>query len=260
VQNLLVGLVFLGLSPLAPHAFTALPDNPIAVANCTAKVKVDAARVRSGPSLDSRILGVRIQDEPLYVTKVEGKWAQVILPDGDSAYMATYLLAFPANEILEQWKRETPSPSVGKKARVKWAKVNFRKYPSVAASRLGHFLAGDEVSVLAALGNGWSLVQSRNADDGSDCFGFIADRALTAPAAPDAWDWAMPLARVRLDPGETVEVEPAAESPAEYCRRTAWTPELFELELTAKSRTSGQPESVPVDPAGPAPAGLVASR
>src|SRR5690606_37647212 len=124
MQKLLIFLVFSGLVPPASQGFTAIPDNPIAVANCIAKVKVDAARVRAAPSLDSPILGVRSQDEALYVAKVEGKWAQVVLPEGDSVYMAAYLLAFPANEILEQWKRETPSPSVGKKARVKLAQVN----------------------------------------------------------------------------------------------------------------------------------------
>jgi hypothetical protein len=252
VRKLLVCLGILGLSPVATHAFATMPDNPIAFGNCTAKVKVDAARLRSGPSLDSKVLGVRVQDEPLYVTKVYGKWVQVVLADGDTAYMAAYLLSFPANEILEQWKRDNPSPSVGKKAKVKWAKVDFHKYPSAASPRLGHFNLNDEVAVLNDLGNGWSLVESRKADGKGTCFGFIANRAMAAPDAPDPGGWAAPLAMVRLNPGETMEMAPVEESPSEYCRRTAWTPELFVMELEAKSRLR------PQDPFNAAPEQRVA--
>ena len=122
----LLGSVSL-LPALPAYGYAALPDNPIAFENCTAKVKVEAARLRSGPSLAAKILGVRLQDSPLYVVKVHGKWVQVILANGDSAYIAAYLLAFPAKEILEQWKRDRPSPSVGKKPKVKWATMNFRR-------------------------------------------------------------------------------------------------------------------------------------
>lgn len=244
------------MTPLTGHGYATMPDNPIAFSNCTAKVKVDAARLRSGPSLDSKILGVRLQDDPLRVTKVFGKWVQVALAEGDTAYMAAYLLAFPANEILEQWKRESPPATVGKKARVKWA-VNFRKYPSAQAPRLGHFSARDEVAVLTDLGNGWSLVESRKADGSGNCFGFLANRALAAPDVPDPPAWSAALAKVRLNPGERMEKdkvkEKAAESPAEYCRRTAWSPELFVLELKAKSRAH------PLDPLA-APEHLIAIR
>ncbi|HLP43418.1 MAG TPA: SH3 domain-containing protein, partial [Fibrobacteria bacterium] len=126
-------------------AFSPLPENPSAFSGCTAKVKVNVARLRSGPSLDARILGVRLQDESVHVRSVHGKWVQVSLPGGDTAFMAAYLLAFPYHDLLEQWKRETPSPSVGKKAKVKWASVRFRKYPSADAPRLGGFVRGDEV-------------------------------------------------------------------------------------------------------------------
>lgn len=218
-----------------------MPDNPIAFSNCTAKVKVDVARLRSGPSLDAKILGVKMQDEALHVTKVYGKWVQVALDRGDTAYIAAYLLAFPANEILEQWKRETPAPTVGKKARVKWARVNIRKYPSAQAPRLGHFNARDEVAVLTDVGNGWSLVESRQADGKSKCFGFVANGALAPPDVPDPAEWSTPLAQVRLRPGESMEKAPVAETPAQYCQRTAWTPELFALELKAKSRSQSDP-------------------
>jgi hypothetical protein len=176
VRKLLVSLGFLGLSAVAAHAFATMPDNPIAFGNCHAKVKVDAARLRSAPSLESRVLGVRVQDDSLYVSKVFGKWVQVVPADGDTAYMAAYLLIFPANEILEQWKRENPSPSVGKKAKVKWAKVNFRKYPTSNSPKVGHFSQNDEVAVLTDLGNGWSLVESRKADGKGNCFGFVSNR------------------------------------------------------------------------------------
>jgi Bacterial SH3 domain len=256
VQKLLLCLGLLG-APQAVNAYATMPDNPIAFSNCTAKVKVDAARLRSSPSLDAKVLGVRVQDEPLHVTKVYGKWVQVVLTQGDTAYMAAYLLAFPAaNEILEQWKRESPPPTVGKKAKVKWARVNFRKYPSAHAPRLGHFNGHDEVAVLADLGNGWSLVESRDAGGAEKmrphCFGFIANRALETPDVPDPPEWSTPLAKVRLNPGESIAQEPARESPAEYCRRTAWTPELFVLELKSKARVH------PSDPLSASPEQLVA--
>lgn len=256
MRKLLVCLGILGLAPIvtgASHAFGALPDNPIAFGNCTAIVKVDAARLRSGPSLESKVLGVRVQDDPLFVTKVYGKWVQVALATGDTAYIAAYLLTFPANEILEQWKRVNPSPSVGKKARVKWAKVNFRKYPSAASPRMGHFTLNDEVAVLADLGNGWSLVEGRKADaDGAgNCFGFVANRALSAPNVPDPPGWSAPLAQVRLHPGEKPEQAPAIETPAQYCQRTAWTPELFAMEMKSKPLLD-------IDPLSQAPQQLLA--
>jgi hypothetical protein len=216
------------------HALATLPDNPIAIGNCTATVKVDAARLRSAPSLDSKVLGMRVQSDSLYVTKVVGKWVQVVLPSGDTAYIAAYLLSFPPNEVLEQWKRDNPSPSVGKKAKTKWA-VHFRRYPSIQSPTLGHFDRGDEVAVLSDLGNGWSLVESRKADGKGSCFGFIANRALAPPDLPDPASWSAPLARVRVRPGEAMDIEKPAESPVDYCRRTAWSPELFAMEMRAKA-------------------------
>ncbi len=238
MRKLLMCLGMLGAAHAAPDnnfASLSLPDNPIAIGNCTAKVKVDAARLRSGPSLESKIIGVRIQDEPLHVIKVVGKWVQVETQSGDTAFMAAYLLTFPASELLEQWKKENPSPSVGKKAKVKWAAVQFRKYPSKKSSVLGHFSHNDEVAVLSDLGNGWSLVESRKADGKGTCFGFIANRALAAPDVPDPPGWSAPLAKVHLKAGQKMETEPVVESPSEYCQRTAWTPELFVMELKAKS-------------------------
>lgn len=266
MRKLLVCLGILGLTPVltrAAHAFGPMPDNPIAFGNCTAKVKVDAARLRSGPSLESRVMGVRVQDDPLFVTKVYGKWVQVALTTGDTAYIAAYLLSFPANEILEQWKRDNPSPSVGKKARVKWAKVNFRKYPSVQSPRIGHFSLNDEIAVLTDLGNGWSMVEGRKADGSADgsgdgngngnCFGFIANRALSAPDVPDPPGWSAPLAKVRLNPGEKPEQAPVIETPSQYCQRTAWSPELFAMEMKSKPYPD-------INPMNPAPEQLLAVR
>jgi hypothetical protein len=254
VHKLLVCLGLLSSSPVAIHALASMPDNPIAFSNCTAKVKVDAARLRAAPSLDSKVLGVRVHDDALRVTKVFGKWVQVVTAESDTAYMAAYLLAFPANEILEQWKRETPPQTVGKKAKVKWAQVNFRQYPDANSPRLGRFSHNDEVAVLSDLGNGWSLVESRKADGNGTCFGFVANRALSAPDVPDPAEWIAPLAKVRVYPGEKLKKEAVVESPSEYCRRTAWTPELFVMELKAKSQMH------PIDPMMTAPEQLVASR
>src|SRR3954464_3237300 len=91
MPKLLACLGILGIAPAsASYAYAALPDNPIAFENCTAKVKVSAARLRAGPSLEARVLGLRSQDNPLYVTKICGKWVQVALTSGDTAYVAAY--------------------------------------------------------------------------------------------------------------------------------------------------------------------------
>jgi hypothetical protein len=140
-------------------------------------------------------------------------------------------LSFPASEILEQWKKDNPSPTVGKKAKVKWANAIFRKYPSARGARMGHFNRNDEVAVLSDLSNGWSLVQSRKPDGKGDCFGFIRNRALATPDVPDPPEWSAPLAQVRLNPGEKLDKDPVVETPAHYCQRTAWTPELFAMEV-----------------------------
>lgn len=235
MRQLLISLGLLGAASAAAQVIASLPDNPIAFGNCTARVKVDLARLRSGPSLDARILGVKKQDESLHVLKVVGKWVQVETAAGDTAYMAAYLLSFPASEILEQWKRESPAPTVGKKAKVKWAEVNFRKYPTAKSASLGHFAYGDEVAVLADAGNGWSFVESRKADGTGRCYGFLSNRALTAPDVPDPPGWASPVARVRLHPGQHLETEPVRETPAQYCLRTAWSPELFRIGLKDKA-------------------------
>jgi hypothetical protein len=235
VRTLLLCLGLLGAAPAAAQVYASLPDNPIAFGNCTARVKVDLARLRSGPSLDAKVLGVRKQDEAMHVLQVVGKWVQVETVGGDTAYMAAYLLAFPASEILEQWKRQSPAPSVGKKARVKWAKAEFRKYPSRQSSSLGYFERGDEVAVLTDLGDGWSFVESIKADGTGPCFGFLANRALAAPDVPDPPEWSTPVAQVRMNPGQMPEVKPVRETPAQYCLRTAWSPELFKMGLSAQS-------------------------
>jgi hypothetical protein len=234
VRQLLFCLGLLAAAPAAAQVFASLPDNPVAFGNCNAKVKVDFARMRSGPSLDAKVLGVRKQDESLHVLKVVGKWVMVETAVGDTAYMAAYLLSFPAGDLLEQWKRESPPPTVGKKARVKWAQVQFRKYPSKSSSLLGHFERGDEVAVLTDLGNGWSLAESRKADGSGPCFGFLPNLALAAPNVPDPPEWIAPVSQVRLDPGQGQERERLAETASDYGWRTAWSPELFRMELNAK--------------------------
>jgi hypothetical protein len=233
-----MGLLTIGQAAFA-FSFSPLPENSSAFGNCTATVKVNAARLRLEPSLDARVVGIKLQEEAVYVTRVLGKWVQVVTAAGDSAYMAAYLLNFPFHDLLEQWKRETPSPSVGKKAKVKWAKVNFRKYPSAASPQLGAFALGDEVAVLSDLGTGWSLVESRTEDGKPGCFGFIANRALVTPDLPDPPGWLAPLAKVRKSPGKFLE--PSMESPSEYLARTAWSPGVFIAEFKANHRTFIQP-------------------
>jgi hypothetical protein len=237
VRQLLICLGLLGAAPASAQVFASLPDNPVAFGNCTARVKVDAARLRAGPSLKARILGLHGQDEPMHALKVVGKWVQVETASGDTGYVAAYLLAFPVSEILEQWKKEgPPPPALGKKARVKWAAVNFRRYPSAASPVMGRFERGDMVAVLDDVAAGWSLVEGRKAD-GSACVGFLARRALVPPSASGPPQGTAPLARLRPVPGVPgtpagqADAEPARESLEDYCKRTAWTPERFLLEL-----------------------------
>lgn len=234
----------------------SLPNNPVAVENCTAKVKVDAARLREEPSLDAKILGLRLQAETVIVGKICGKWVQVLSPMGDTAYMAAYLLTFPAQQLLEQWKKEVPAPTVGKKAKVKWASVLFRKYPSVQSSTLGHFKSQDNLSLLADLKNGWSLVESRDADGKNIAYGFVETQALnplTHRAQHSFPSWNHSLATAQGRPKKVVE--PVYESPGAYAVRTAWSPEVFALENKLREKAElFKPSVWTKDP------GLLASR
>lgn len=111
--------------PLGDGLFTdiSLPDNPNAIDQCLAKVRVESARLRAAPSLSGEIVGMRTLDQSVFVHKVMGKWAQVTLASGDTAYIAAYLLVFSWQDLLEQWKKGSPQPTVGKKAKVKWVKA-----------------------------------------------------------------------------------------------------------------------------------------
>ncbi len=240
-------LIFLGLvfaMKVESYAFlpeSLIPENPIAIGNCTATVKVDAARLRAEPSLDAKILGIKLQDSTLYVSKVCGKWVQVVLATGDTAFMAAYLLTFPATEILEKWKKDAPPQTVGKKARVKWAKVNIRLYPSMHSPDQGYFKSQELVGILCDLGNGWVMVESRDAEDKqglAKVYGFVAKRSLysnldVTQSAQNRWEL---LAMAHGAPKKIKE--PEAEGLGHYCARTAWTPELFALEM----KQSGMPE------------------
>jgi hypothetical protein len=48
-------------------------------------------------------------------------------------------------------------------------------------------------------------------------------------------------------PGEKIATETGIESPAEYCRRTAWSPALFVMELKQKARSHRDPLSAAPD-------------
>lgn len=230
MRNFLACLTLIAAIPASQtFAYGSLPESPVvAFSNCTAKVKVSVARLRSGPSLESQVLGVVKMDEPLFVSKVCGKWVQVALESGDTAYVAAYLLSFPYAELLEQWKKDTPPPTVGKKARVKWAAVNFRSLPGASSGRMGRFLHGEEIAVLSQVG-AWSLVEARSEDGKSSCFGFVASRALAPPEIPDPVEWTAPVACLHAAP----HALPASETPAQYLARTAWSPQLFAAEWHA---------------------------
>lgn len=199
---------------------TTLPDNPNAIDHCLAKVRVDAANLRESPSLTAPIKGVRLLDESLFVRKMRGKWAQVVTEQGDTAYVAAYLLTFSWHDLLDQWKKGSPPPTVGKKAKVKWASVNVRPYPSTRGGKLGLLKSGDWIATLGEADKGWVLVQAR------DAIGFVKAEALQAlPKAPPAYA-ALPLATLRMRRANPMEIQ--RESPSEYLARTAWSPELFQ--------------------------------
>jgi hypothetical protein len=142
------GLLALTWACASAYSESDLPENPVAFAQCQARVRVETARIREAPSLRSPIKELRHREELLFVSGIDGKWAQIVLESGDTAYVAAYLLAFPYHEILDHWKRQAPQPSVGKKAKVKWAQVNFRKYPVLSAARVGFFGKNEMISVL----------------------------------------------------------------------------------------------------------------
>ncbi len=206
---------------------TSLPDNPNAIDHCLAKVRVDAANLREGPSLIAPIKGTRLLDEALFVRKMMGKWAQVVTEEGDTAYIAAYLLTFSWHDLLDQWKKGSPPPTVGKKAKVKWASVNVRPYPSTRGGRLGVLLSRDRIAILSEPKKGWVLVQAR------DAIGFVKAEALQAlPKAPSAYA-GLPFASLRLP--ETNPMEFKRESPSEYLARTAWSPEIFQAQWPNQS-------------------------
>lgn len=211
----------------------SLPENPLAFAHCTAIVHVDAARLREGPSLHSGILGLRQADDSVNVTQITGKWAQVVL-DGsdDTAYIATYLLTFPYAQLLDQWKHAAPRPSLGKKSVVKWAVVNFREYPSPRSPVIGLFEKASVVGELYRMPTGWSLVECQGG-----VLGFVFSSALEpAPVLPGFPDLGPPLSPVLQDADAPLARK--RESPGEYLARTAWSPEVFRLQLREEARSA----------------------
>jgi hypothetical protein len=199
---------------------TLLPNNPHAIDHCLAKVRVTSARLRESPSLGAAIIGSRQIDQPVFVEEVLGKWARIQLEDGTSAYIATYLLAFSWQDLLDQWKKGAPKPTVGKKAKVKWAKVLLRAYPNARSDRLGELRRHDMVAVLGETHPGWTFVQVNGA------YGFIATRNLSSLNRMPPGFAAAPLAD--LQKGRVEAVLPRLETPVEYVARTAWSPELFQ--------------------------------
>ncbi len=226
-------IVFLALCTGAGAEATltpVLPENPLAFGQCSVKVRVYAARVRQAPNLDAPIMELRYQSEELFVSRVDGKWAQIITSQGDTAYMAAYLLNFPTHGILDQWKRGSPEPTVGKKAKIKWARLPFRKYPSLASPTLGLFGKDDIIAVVSQTKKGWSFVQCKGGE-----FGFVPNRALESLNEISGTN-DLVLSSPQCDPEEIQE--PLHETPGEYYTRKAWSPRLFALQ-------NHQPETSP---------------
>ena len=212
-----------------------LPDNPLAIAHCEAMVRIDAARLRALPSLSAPILGLKRREENVVVSKVMGKWVQVVTESRDTAFMAAYLLSFPSRELLEQWKRAVPQPSLGKKARVKWASLNFRKYPSKRSELIGFFEHEAIVAELSRTKSGWSFVQCQNG-----LLGFVDSKALEpTPVLPDFPEWGPPLSPALGEDEEALK--PKAETPGDYLARTIWSPDIFKIGLKRSGAAETQP-------------------
>jgi hypothetical protein len=192
----------------------------MAFAGCTAQVNVEAARLRRAPSVVAQILGLRFEHDKLKVTRVmEGKWAAVEV-DGEEAFIATFLLNFPRQEFLDQWKKEGPttSPALGKKARVKWAALPLRRYPDSASISEGEIRRGEIVSQVLDLGDGWALVRGAG-----DVLGFMPAKSLEVFEE----EWAVFLPLSPLHQGEGIEYAPNLESLAQYAWRNTWSPEIL---------------------------------
>ncbi len=243
IERLLLGAALLcGLAAVAapgsthlPVVSPILPDNPMAFAGCTAQVNVEAARLRRAPSVVGQILGLRFAKDKVKVTRIlEGKWAAVETESGE-AYLAAYLLDFPRQEFLDQWKKEGPttSPALGKRARVKWAALPFRLYPDTASPAAGMLRRGAIVSRVLDLGDGWALVRAQVAEDVEgaegvngaerDCLGFLPAGALEV--FREGWAATLPLTPLVVGESETAALE--SEPIGVYAWRTVWAPELF---------------------------------
>lgn|GEM_PF-6245448 len=108
-------------APESDYGDDVLPSNPNAYDHCRAKVIVSSAHLRSSPSLKAEIRGTLVLNDTLFVQKVRGKWAQLSMDKGETVFIAAYLLEFSWQDLLEQWKKDAPQPTVGKKPKVKWA-------------------------------------------------------------------------------------------------------------------------------------------
>lgn len=237
-----------------PVVMPILPENPMAFAGCTAQVNVDAARLRRAPSVVAQILGLRFSHDKLKVTRVlEGKWAAVEF-EGGEAYLAAYLLDFPRQEFLDQWKKEGPttSPALGKRARVKWASLPFRRYPDSASVSAGLLRRGAVVSRLIDLGDGWALVRG-----GGNRLGFLPAEALEV--FQESWAAALPLTPLEAE-AEAVAAEAVLleEEPiGRYAWRTAWSPAVFAAG-DGGGFGPGRPGWPPEGPSGESPAQYLA--
>ncbi|MBC6315422.1 N-acetylmuramoyl-L-alanine amidase [Listeria grandensis] len=121
----------------------------IAMANAnTVQVKAEVLNVRSGPGLAFDVTSQVRKDEILNVIDEENKWYKVRLSDGQSGYVASWLV-----------KNIDVSASSNSLATVTSdGSLNVRSKPSTNAKILGSLKGGDQITVTSQ-SNGWTQIQ-----------------------------------------------------------------------------------------------------
>lgn len=118
----------------------------------------EVVKVRSGPSLDSKVIGTLSRGTKVYVIAFREKWCWCSLPEGGKGWIAEWLLQFSADKgrALAQEKAQTALAAVPQGHPPAWIKVtaaNVRSAPGLGGKAYGTLSQGTKVYVLARQGD-----------------------------------------------------------------------------------------------------------
>ena len=164
----------------------------------------DGLRVRSGPTLHARVLGVALRGAKLGYLKTKGQWLRVALPQhvtgwvnrryvtgyqdwGSSGHkaMASWLPAGSAVAIVN------PTVTVG---------LNVRSAPGESHAVTSVVFEGDKLAVLSRTTN-WARVLTQDGTRGWVLRRYLDDPGFSTPAAPPTITAETAVLRVRSGPG-----------------------------------------------------------